>query len=174
MVSLDGKAGGHESGQCRLQGPGGRGGATSALRFLRGPGRGHPSVRGRRGAGPAPGSLATAFARVQMSGIRVEQQVRALNLGRIREALHTLPERFSPFFAKPDRRREWHRLATSWASPSRRASDFSRFVERPAQDDRSEWLATVCGCLSLRHCRMLKPAIRQGRRRGPATCGPRG
>ncbi len=124
--------------------------ATSALRFYEAEGLIHAT----RSAGGQRRFGRDIIRRV--SFIRVAQQV-GLSLDEIREALHTLPERRTPT------ERDWHRLATSW---------------RPRLDAQIAMLERLrdrldgcigCGCLSLRHCRMLNPGD-QAAARGP---GPR-
>jgi MerR family redox-sensitive transcriptional activator SoxR len=124
--------------------------ATSALRFYEAEGLIHAS----RSSGGQRRFTRDTIRRV--SFIRVAQQV-GLTLDEIREALHTLPERRTPT------ERDWHRLATSW---------------RPRLDAQIAMLERLrdrldgcigCGCLSLRHCRMLNPGD-QAAERGP---GPR-
>lgn len=92
----------------------------------------------------------------RVSFIRVAQQV-GLRLDEISEALSSLPEQRTPT------EKDWEKLSRSW---------------RPRLDERIAMLERLrdrldgcigCGCLSLRHCRILNPGDEAGRR-GP---GPR-
>ncbi len=124
--------------------------ATSALRYYEAEGLIHAtrSASGQRRFGR------DTLRRVGF--IRVAQQV-GLSLEEIREALATLPEKRTP------NEKDWERLSRSW---------------RPRLDHQIGMLERLrdrldgcigCGCLSLRHCKLLNPAD-QAAERGP---GPR-
>lgn len=92
----------------------------------------------------------------RVSFIKVAQQV-GLRLDEIRDALSTLPDRRTP------NERDWERLSKAW---------------RPRLDAQISMLERLrdrldgcigCGCLSLRHCRLLNPGD-EAAERGP---GPR-
>lgn len=92
----------------------------------------------------------------RVSFIRVAQQV-GLRLDEIKDALSSLPEQRTPT------EKDWEKLSRSW---------------RPRLDARIAMLERLrdrldgcigCGCLSLRHCRILNPGD-EAARRGP---GPR-
>lgn len=87
----------------------------------------------------------------RVSFIRVAQQV-GLSLDEIRTALDTLPENRTP------NDKDWARLSKSW---------------RPRLDAQIAMLERLrdrldgcigCGCLSLRHCKLLNPDDQAGRR----------
>ncbi len=87
--------------------------------------------------------------------IRVAQQV-GLTLEEIREALTSLPENRTP------NEKDWERLSRSW---------------RPRLDHQIGMLERLrdrldgcigCGCLSLRHCKLLNPDD-QAAQRGPGA-----
>ncbi len=124
--------------------------ATSALRYYEAEGLIHAtrSASGQR-----------RFARDtlrRVGFIRVAQQV-GLSLEEIRAALASLPASRTP------NEKDWERLSMSW---------------RPRLDHQIGMLERLrarldgcigCGCLSLRHCRLLNPGDQAGQR-GP---GPR-
>ncbi|MBA2497460.1 MAG: redox-sensitive transcriptional activator SoxR [Acidimicrobiia bacterium] len=92
----------------------------------------------------------------RVSFIRVAQQV-GLRLDEISDALSSLPEQRTPT------EKDWEKLSRSW---------------RPRLDERIAMLERLrdrldgcigCGCLSLRHCRILNPGD-EAASRGP---GPR-
>ncbi len=112
--------------------------ATSALRFYETEGLIHAtrSSSGQR--------RYTRDVLRRVSFIRVAQQV-GLSLAEIRAALASLPENRTPD------ERDWARLSKAW---------------RPRLDDQIAMLERLrdrldgcigCGCLSLRHCRLLNP-----------------
>jgi len=124
--------------------------ATSALRFYEAEGL----IRSTRS--PSGQRRFTRDTLRRVSFIRVAQQV-GLTLDEIRTALESLPENRTP------NDRDWARLSTSW---------------RPRLDRQIGMLERLrdrldgcigCGCLSLRHCKLLNPDD-QASRRGP---GPR-
>jgi len=124
--------------------------ATSALRFYEAEGL----IRATRSASGQRRFSRDTLRRVGF--IRVAQQV-GLSLEEIREALATLPEERTP------NDKDWQRLSMSW---------------RPRLDHQIGMLERLrdrldgcigCGCLSLRHCKLLNPDDRAAER-GP---GPR-
>jgi MerR family redox-sensitive transcriptional activator SoxR len=124
--------------------------ATSALRFYEAEGLIHAtrSDGGQR-----------RFARDMLrrvSFIRVAQQV-GLSLDEIRSALASLPDSRTPT------EKDWERLSTSWRP---RIEAQIRMLERLR--DRLDG-CIGCGCLSMRHCRLLNPGDEVSAR-GP---GPR-
>jgi MerR family redox-sensitive transcriptional activator SoxR len=88
--------------------------------------------------------------------IRVAQQV-GLSLEEIRAALTSLPENRTPD------EHDWERLSASW----RPRLDHRIAVLERLRDRLDRCIG--CGCLSLRHCRLLNPDDQAGQR-GP---GPR-
>jgi MerR family redox-sensitive transcriptional activator SoxR len=124
--------------------------ATSALRFYEAEGLIHA------GRSPSGQRRFTKDTLRRVSFIRIAQQV-GLSLDEIRTALASLPDNRTP------NDRDWARLSASW---------------RPRIDDRIGMLERLrdrldgcigCGCLSLRHCKLLNPDDRAAER-GP---GPR-
>lgn len=112
--------------------------ATSALRFYEAEGliQATRSPAGQR-----------RFAREtlrRVSFIRVAQQV-GLSLDEIRTALASLPENRTP------NEKDWERLSRSWRP---RIDHQIGMLERLR--DRLD-TCIGCGCLSLRHCRLLNP-----------------
>lgn len=92
----------------------------------------------------------------RVSFIRVAQEV-GLSLDEIHEALATLPDERTPD------EQDWSRLARSW----RPRIDAQIAMLQRLRDRLDGCIG--CGCLSLRHCRLLNPDDRAGER-GP---GPR-
>ncbi len=92
----------------------------------------------------------------RVSFIRVAQQV-GLRLDEISEALSSLPQQRTPT------EKDWEKLSRSWR---RRLDERIAMLERLR--DRLDG-CIGCGCLSLRHCRILNPGD-QAASRGP---GPR-
>ncbi len=124
--------------------------ATSALRFYEAEGLIHA---GRSPAGQRRFSRDTLR---RVAFIRVAQQV-GLTLEQIRTALASLPESRTP------NERDWEKLSKSW----RPRIDYQiRMLERLR--DRLDG-CIGCGCLSLRHCKLLNPGDEVAQR-GP---GPR-
>ncbi|MGH9189106.1 MAG: redox-sensitive transcriptional activator SoxR [Acidimicrobiales bacterium] len=124
--------------------------APSALRFYEAGGLIH-AVRSPAGQ--------RRFAREtlrRVAFIRVAQQV-GLSLEEIRAALASLPENRTPTD------KDWQRLSTSWRP---RLDAQIRMLERLR--DRLDG-CIGCGCLSMRHCKLLNPGD-QAAERGP---GPR-
>jgi len=124
--------------------------ATSALRFYEAEGL----IRSTRS--PSGQRRFTRDTLRRVSFIRVAQQV-GLTLDEIRTALASLPENRTP------NDRDWARLSTSWRP---RIDRQIGMLERLR--DRLDG-CIGCGCLSLRHCKLLNPDD-QASRRGP---GPR-
>lgn len=124
--------------------------ATSALRFYEAEGLIHAT----RSAGGQRRYIRDTLRRV--SFIRVAQQV-GLSLDEVRAALASLPENRTPD------ERDWEKLSKAW----RPRIDYQiRMLERLRERlDR----CIGCGCLSLRHCKLLNPDDRVAAR-GP---GPR-
>ncbi len=124
--------------------------ATSALRFYEAEGL----IRaGRSPAGQRRFSRDTLR---RVSFIRVAQQV-GLTLEEIRGALASLPDNRTP------NERDWEKLSAAW----RPRIDYQiRMLERLR--DRLDG-CIGCGCLSLRHCKLLNPGDEVAQR-GP---GPR-
>ncbi|MGI9079749.1 MAG: redox-sensitive transcriptional activator SoxR [Acidimicrobiales bacterium] len=119
--------------------------APSALRFYEAEGLIH-SARS-----PSGQRRFTRDTLRRVSFIRVAQQV-GLSLDEIRTALETLPENRTP------NDKDWARLSKSW---------------RPRLDSQIAMLERLrdrldgcigCGCLSLRHCKLLNPDDQAGRR----------
>jgi MerR family redox-sensitive transcriptional activator SoxR len=119
--------------------------APSALRFYEAEGLIH-SARS-----PSGQRRFTRDTLRRVSFIRVAQQV-GLSLDEIRTALKTLPENRTP------NDKDWARLSKSW---------------RPRLDAQIAMLERLrdrldgcigCGCLSLRHCKLLNPDDQAGRR----------
>jgi len=110
--------------------------ATSALRFYEAEGLIHAtrSDSGQR--------RFTRDALRRVSFIRVAQNL-GLSLDEIRTALASLPENRTPD------EKDWERLSTSWRP---RIDERIRMLERLR--DRLDG-CIGCGCLSLRHCRLL-------------------
>jgi len=92
----------------------------------------------------------------RVSFVRVAQQV-GLSLDEIRTALSTLPENRTP------NDKDWARLSKSWRP---RIDEQIGMLERLR--DRLDG-CIGCGCLSLKHCKLLNPGD-QVAQRGP---GPR-
>jgi MerR family redox-sensitive transcriptional activator SoxR len=112
--------------------------APSALRFYEAEGLLHP-LRTDGGQRRYPRD---ALRRV--SFIRVAQQV-GLSLDEIRDALASLPEHRTPT------ERDWERISRAWRP---RLDAQIALLERLR--DRLDG-CIGCGCLSLRHCRLLNP-----------------
>ena len=124
--------------------------ATSALRFYEAEGLIHAT---RSSGGQRRFSRDTLR---RVSFVRVAQQL-GLSLDEIHTALASLPENRTP------NERDWERLSTSW----RPRIDYQiRMLER-LRDRLDKCIG--CGCLSLRHCKLLN-ADDQAAERGP---GPR-
>jgi len=124
--------------------------ATSALRFYEAEGliRSTRSPSGQR-----------RFSRDMLrrvSFVRIAQQV-VLSLGEIRAALESLPDNRTP------NDQDWARLSRSW----RPRIDHQIGVLERLRDRLDGCIG--CGCLSLRHCKLLNPDD-QAAQRGP---GPR-
>ena len=124
--------------------------ATSALRFYEAEGLIHAS------RSPAGQRRFTRDTLRRVSFIRVAQQV-GLSLEEIRTALASLPDHRTP------NERDWEELSRSWRP---RIEDRIRMLERLR--DRLDG-CIGCGCLSLRHCKLLNP----GDRAAEAGPGPR-
>ncbi len=124
--------------------------ATSALRFYEAEGLIHAT------RSPAGQRRFTRDTLRRVSFIRVAQQV-GLSLEEIRTALASLPEKRTP------NEKDWEKLSRSWRP---RIEYQIRMLERLR--DRLDG-CIGCGCLSLRHCRLLNPED-QAAARGP---GPR-
>jgi MerR family redox-sensitive transcriptional activator SoxR len=124
--------------------------ATSALRFYEAEGL----LQSTRSPSGQRRFSRDALRRV--SFIRVAQQV-GLSLDEIRTALATLPANRTP------NEKDWERLSKSWRP---RIDEQIGMLERLR--DRLDG-CIGCGCLSLRHCKLLNPDDRAGQR-GP---GPR-
>ena len=123
--------------------------ATSALRFYEAEGL----INSTRSSGGQRRFTRDTLRRV--SFVRVAQQV-GLSLDEIRAALASLPENRTPD------ERDWAKLSKSW----RPRIDYQiRMLERLRERlDR----CIGCGCLSLRHCKLLNPDDRVGAR-GPGA-----
>lgn len=124
--------------------------ATSALRYYEAEGLIHAT---RSPSGQRRFSRDTLR---RVGFIRVAQQV-GLSLEEIGEALASLPASRTPD------ERDWARLSASW----RPRLDHQIGVLERLRDRLDGCIG--CGCLSLRHCKMLNPDDRAGER-GP---GPR-
>jgi MerR family redox-sensitive transcriptional activator SoxR len=124
--------------------------ATSALRFYEAEGLIHAT------RSPAGQRRFTRDTLRRVSFIRVAQQV-GLSLEDIRTALASLPEKRTP------NEKDWEKLSKSWRP---RIEYQIRMLERLR--DRLD-VCIGCGCLSLRHCRLLNPDDKAWER-GP---GPR-
>jgi len=124
--------------------------ATSALRFYEAEGL----IRATRSDSGQRRFTRDALRRV--SFIRVAQNL-GLSLDEIRTALASLPENRTPD------EKDWERLSRSWRP---RIDERIRMLERLR--DRLDG-CIGCGCLSLRHCRLLNADDKVGLR-GP---GPR-
>ncbi len=124
--------------------------ATSALRFYEAEGLIHAS------RSPAGHRQFTRDMLRRVSFIRVAQQV-GLSLDEIRTALASLPEKRTP------NEKDWERLSRSW----RPRIDYQIGMLERLRDRLDGCIG--CGCLSLRHCRLLNPEDQAGER-GP---GPR-
>ena len=124
--------------------------ATSALRFYEAEGLIHAT------RSPAGQRRCARDTLRRVSFIRVAQQV-GLSLEEIRTALASLPEKRTP------NEKDWEKLSRSWRP---RIEYQIRMLERLR--DRLDG-CIGCGCLSLRHCRLLNPED-QAATRGP---GPR-
>ena len=112
--------------------------ATSALRFYEAEGLIHAT------RSPAGQRRFTRDTLRRVSFIRVAQQV-GLSLEEIRTALASLPEKRTP------NEKDWEKLSRSWRP---RIEYQIRMLERLR--DRLDG-CIGCGCLSLRHCRLLNP-----------------
>ena len=112
--------------------------ATSALRFYEAEGLIHAT---RSPAGQRRFSRDTLR---RVSFIRVAQQV-GLSLDEIRTALASLPANRTP------NERDWEKLSRSW----RPRLDHQIGVLERLRDRLDRCIG--CGCLSLRHCRLLNP-----------------
>jgi MerR family transcriptional regulator, redox-sensitive transcriptional activator SoxR len=112
--------------------------ATSALRFYEAEGLIHAT----RSAGGQRRFTRETLRRV--SFVRVAQQV-GLTLDEIRSALASLPANRTPT------EKDWERLSASWRP---RIDAQIRMLER-LRDRLDKCIG--CGCLSLRHCRLLNP-----------------
>ena len=119
--------------------------AASALRFYEAEGM----IHSRRSSGGQRRYKRETIRRV--SFIKVAQEV-GLSLIEIRSALASLPQNRTP------NEKDWERLATSWRP---RIEAQIRLLERLR--DRLDG-CIGCGCLSLRHCRLLNPGDRAGDR----------
>ncbi len=124
--------------------------ATSALRFYEAEGLVHAT----RSDGGQRRFTRETIRRV--SFIRIAQQV-GLSLDEIRAALASLPDSRTPT------EKDWERLSQSWRP---RLDAQIRMLER--MRDRLDG-CIGCGCLSLRHCKLLNPGDEVSAR-GP---GPR-
>lgn len=124
--------------------------APSALRFYEAEGLIHAN---RSSGGQRRYARATVR---RVSFIRVAQQV-GLRLDEIREALASLPDNRTP------NEKDWERLSRSWTP---RLDAQIAMLERLRDRLQS---CIGCGCLSLRHCRLLNPGD-EAAARGP---GPR-
>lgn len=124
--------------------------APSALRFYEAEGM----IHSRRSAGNQRRYHREVIRRV--SFIKVAQEV-GLSLDEIRSALVSLPDSRTPT------EQDWSKLAAAWRP---RIEAQIRLLERLA--DRLDG-CIGCGCLSLKHCRMLNPNDEAGHH-GP---GPR-
>jgi MerR family redox-sensitive transcriptional activator SoxR len=124
--------------------------ATSALRFYEAEGLIHAT------RSPGGQRRFTRETLRRVSFVRVAQQV-GLSLDEIRTALASLPENRTPT------EKDWERLSRSWRP---RIDGQIRMLERLR--DRLDG-CIGCGCLSLRHCRLLNPGDEVAER-GP---GPR-
>lgn len=124
--------------------------ATSALRFYEAEGL----IRSTRS--PSGQRRFTRDTLRRVSFVRVAQQV-GLSLDEIRTALSSLPENRTP------NDKDWARLSKSWRP---RIDAQIGMLERLR--DRLDG-CIGCGCLSLRHCKLLNPDDRAAQR-GP---GPR-
>ncbi len=124
--------------------------ATSALRYYEAEGLIHAT---RSSSGQRRFSRDTLR---RVGFIRVAQQV-GLSLEEISEALASLPENRTP------NDKDWGRLSASW----RPRLDYQIGMLERLRDRLDGCIG--CGCLSLRHCKLLNPADQAGQR-GP---GPR-
>lgn len=124
--------------------------APSALRFYETEGLIH-AIRSPGGQRRYPREVLR-----RVSFIRVAQKV-GLRLDEIRAALATLPDNRTPTEG------DWERLSASW----RPLLDAQIGVLERLRDRLD--ICIGCGCLSLRHCKLLNPGD-EAARRGP---GPR-